>query len=335
MITLGVIPRRNDMTKVIFTQEEINEMIRLYREENQKQDDIAKQFGSTRKVIRKYLLGVKRLYEDEIWLREQYEINKLNKREIASLANANEMTIHKYMKKYNIEVNHETSRRRKYSQQDDYFSVIDTEEKAYWLGFIVADGYVSYNAEQSTGYYRLGFQLKESDAGHLKKFIKAIGGTMQVKYGKSTIKSIGKEYANCTLRVYSKRMVEDLMALNVLPSKSTKEHMPPIEDELMRHFIRGLFDGDGCFSFSKSKQTGSYYGCFSIVGSLEVLSAAKEHLESKGFKLKIRPQGAIYNLTSKSTKEAVAIMEYLQEDATVYLERKRNKLLEWKDIAQN
>ena len=32
---------------------------------------------------------------------------------------------------------------RMYDIDKDYFKVIDTEEKAYWLGFIYADGSIS------------------------------------------------------------------------------------------------------------------------------------------------------------------------------------------------
>lgn len=71
----------------------------------------------------------------------------------------------KYIKKENIEII--TNSTRKYIV-DDVFEKIDTEEKAYWLGFLFADGYVGTN-DNSVG---LGLAIK--DIEHVKKFKKFI-----------------------------------------------------------------------------------------------------------------------------------------------------------------
>ena len=44
---------------------------------------------------------------------------------------------------------------QKYSLNDDYFSVIDNEHKAYWLGFLYADGSLSKTAPRCSGHNRI------------------------------------------------------------------------------------------------------------------------------------------------------------------------------------
>ena len=61
-------------------------------------------------------------------------------------------------------------KKSKYIYDVDYFKKIDTIEKAYWLGFIYADGYVSVGKQN----YEFGIELQGSDYKHLKKFNKAI-----------------------------------------------------------------------------------------------------------------------------------------------------------------
>ena len=57
----------------------------------------------------------------------------------------------------------------------DYFEIIDTEDKAYWLGFIYADGNI--NKAKNT----LTINLQGKDNGHLAKLNKCIGGNYSVK----------------------------------------------------------------------------------------------------------------------------------------------------------
>ena len=53
------------------------------------------------------------------------------------------------------------------------FETIDTEEKAYWLGFMYADGYIGASR------YSVGINLSLKDIDHLKKFCKYMGLTEQ------------------------------------------------------------------------------------------------------------------------------------------------------------
>nr|DAG90196.1 MAG TPA: endonuclease [Crassvirales sp.] len=53
----------------------------------------------------------------------------------------------------------------------DFFSVIDTEEKAYWLGFLYADGFISASGNT------VGLSISLKDIDHLKKYNNALNYT--------------------------------------------------------------------------------------------------------------------------------------------------------------
>jgi intein-encoded DNA endonuclease-like protein len=116
--------------------------------------------------------------------------------------------------------------------QCDYFSKIDTEEKAYWLGFIYADGYLAKNEN------RLALVVSIKDKEHLKKFADIFG--KQLIEIKKLDKKSKKSYEQCGVFLYSERIYNDLKSF--LNSENIFDMIPK---ELHRHFVRGFFDGDG------------------------------------------------------------------------------------------
>ena len=137
---------------------------------------------------------------------------------------------------------------------DTYFSVINTPNKAYFLGLIFADGWIVNNI--TLGNYELGLQLQSQDKHILTKFNNELGGTHLIvhknkkeKYIKG-IKTVSGEQD--TIRVYSKRIVNDLISLNILPNKTKEKVYPIVPDDLFFDFLRGYIDGDGCYYCHKN-----------------------------------------------------------------------------------
>lgn len=112
-------------------------------------------------------------------------------------------------------------------KNDMYFSKIDTSLKAYFLGFIYADGYIIYNPQNAN--YELGMCLQSQDKYILNKLNDELGGEFKIYHNKpkTTImknlnnKEIHSGYTD-TLRIYSKRVVKDLISLGVVTNKSKK-----------------------------------------------------------------------------------------------------------------
>ena len=189
------------------------------------------------------------------------------------------------------------------------FNKIDNEEKAYWLGFIVADGYLNINK------HMLRIKLGNRDRSHLIKFIKFVGGNEEML--KSEIHSeTGNE--NFYVSLYSKEVMNDLLSLGVEQAKSGKEKVCNIDKKYYRDFIRGLWDGDG---FIRENLSG-----VGLVGSEEVLAFVQNYFnDSLGVKpLKIYPHCNTFKIEYRSTRKAIPlILNHLYGDKDVALDRKK------------
>jgi hypothetical protein len=131
-----------------------------------------------------------------------------------------------------------TMANKKYTFDENYFTHIDSPEKAYWLGFLFADG---YNTDDE-----IVIELAKKDITHLVKFKKTIKATQLIstrsKYDKNQLNT--KEFAS--IRISSREMCKILSIHGMIKNKTYTLKYPDINSEYDRHFIRGFFDGDGC-----------------------------------------------------------------------------------------
>ena len=118
---------------------------------------------------------------------------------------------------------------RKHIFNEEFFCGKMSEEIAYWLGFLGADGNVYKNGVQ--------ISLGAKDVAHLYKFMESIGMDNAPHYR--------KESNTYQLRINSKKMVQSLMALGITPNKSLTYSPPSIDflGENARHYWRGMIDG--------------------------------------------------------------------------------------------
>lgn len=142
-------------------------------------------------------------------------------------------------------------RQRPGCERPDYFEQVDTPEKAYWLGFIAADGCIITNAKYPEGSH-LAVQLAICDKGHLVKLKEALGAHAAVVTGTQQRESGPRQWA--ALAVGSRRLTLSLLALGIGPRKSATVEPWDGPPELMPHYWRGLFDGDGSIARKTSDQ---------------------------------------------------------------------------------
>lgn len=196
------------------------------------------------------------------------------------------------------------------------FDVIDTEEKAYWLGFLYADGNVSSTDNN------VELSLSSVDIEHLEKYRKFLKNKSEVKVGK--IKNGTKEYERCRLTVTNKHFKEQLVKLGCVPNKSLVLKFPKDvfeKDSLKYHFIRGYVDGDGCISFTKTGRL-----VLQIIGTKEFLFEVKTIIpEIRWASRDKRWKHNTYALCCSCSK-ADATLTKLYKNSTIYLQRKYNKL---------
>jgi len=127
---------------------------------------------------------------------------------------------------------------------DTYFENIDTEDKSYWLGFFYADGYV--RKRHDSGQFKL--KLCKKDKNHIELFKTNIKSEHIITDGVEFFTKNNKKYKSeySLLNIYSLKLVDDLIKHGCVQNKTQKIRFPILKNELIQHFIRGYFDGDGC-----------------------------------------------------------------------------------------
>ena len=222
------------------------------------------------------------------------------------------------------------NRTSKYKYQQDIFEIIDTAEKAYWLGFLAADG-CNYQREHNAS---IILNVNEKDIKHLEKF-------KQFCHTDAEIKSyVGYEgFSNqtpmCKITLNSKKISNDLIDKGILPNKSLILQPPHILEEFYKPFILGYFDGDG--SISKSSQYNNY--SISIQGTKEILTWICEVLDwdAKLEKRNINSNNNSYYIRCGGTNKPYQILNQLYNSCEIHLDRKFNiyKTLETVVLSRN
>lgn len=213
---------------------------------------------------------------------------------------------------------------KKYFANENFFENIDTEDKAYWLGFFCADGYI--NNKNKNRSYKIGISLNNKDINHLEKFKKSIEFTGNIK----TYKSSGySENDYSRILITSDKLALDLINKGI-DSNKTKNLTYPSQDivplYLQKHFIRGLIDGDGSIIICKDNNykisfTGTYSICQGILNNF--------NLKNKVYSYKNKN---CFYITIGGNIQVVNILDDIYNNATIYLDRKYQKYKEIKHL---
>lgn len=193
------------------------------------------------------------------------------------------------------------------------FEKIDSEEKAYWLGFLYADGCI----HQGRYDYRIELGLAEKDYSHLEKFKNFIGKDNKIAYREKT-KSYRYSFRD-------KKVHSDLIALGCIPNKSLRLLFPSkdiIEDKYLKDFLRGYFDGDGSL-WKLNHSIG-----VSILSSYDFLLGLKDRISLfSNCKImpihKESPNGG--QRITTSGKKAISFLDWIYSNPSIYLYRKYKK----------
>ncbi len=219
-------------------------------------------------------------------------------------------TVYDVVRRKGASVRKSSQAHRSYSCNHHYFDTIDTESKAYWLGFLAADGCVT----DSDGTPRLELVLSSRDRGHVQKFCEAIESTHPI----ADFNNNG--YPGVALRIRSAEMAAGLAQHGVTPRKSLTAAPPALAPSLMRHYWRGAFDGDGCICESSS-------GVWAVnfVASHLVADAFAHFAHwSAGARPSTKPQreGGVFYFRTSGIHLVRALLRALYDEAAVYLDRK-------------
>ena len=257
-------------------------------------------------------------------------------REVESLNKRKPQTLYPVLIKAGLYKKKPANDLRRYQVNDHYFDKIDTEHKAYWLGFMLADGFLS-NSNHSTEIF--GITLKADDRYILEAFKEDLNSTYPIHeyeeyhdWGKGEIKTTVSR-----ILIKSSQIFKQLSAMGFSVDKSHTAIFPweYIPENFINHVVRGYFDGDGSLSKSGDKKWHTYD--LKFTGTTEVIIAIRSILGKDNIKLSKRHPERDNNNCSLNLcgdLQVYNICKWMYKDATIYLKRKydRFKLLEKKYV---
>jgi hypothetical protein len=232
-------------------------------------------------------------------------------RQLAKIYDCSFPTISNLLKEIGVIVKDNVSSVKKYQLNEDYFERVDSEEKAYFLGFIAADGYVNNK------YCSLSFAQHVQDKEILTNLIIALGSNHIVK---ERLMSSGKKKEKVKrvwLQIINKKIVTDLNNLGIVQKKSLVLNFPSIKEEYYSSFIKGYFDGDGSI-FDEG---------FNLLGTENLLKKCQQILmKNCGLsETKISKVKNIYSLNYSGKQQLKRIFDFLYQHKGFKLERKYEK----------
>ena len=203
---------------------------------------------------------------------------------------------------------------------EHFFDEVCSEEIAYTLGLLYADGWVEKT-------HTFGIELLEHDKDILEK-IKIAMQSDQTLY--TRVQKINNKI-KYTLRIHRKYMVECLKKLGCIERKSLTLEFPShsiVPEKYMHHFIRGYFDGDGSVSKGVNVKV-------NFTGNTKFIITLRDYLSKKSGLNANKPNfgknketKAFCTMEWSGRGNAKKLFKYLYKDATIYGNRKFNKFLE-------
>jgi len=196
-----------------------------------------------------------------------------------------------------------------------YFDTIDTQEKAYWFGFILADGGLHKNGKQ------VRVLLASKDRKHLEK----LANVFNVRIHDNAVvdRRTNRTYLRSMVHLNSVRIWTAIVDKGVPQRKcdfTSADVLDSLSPALLRHFARGYFDGDGSIGkvgFAEFRLT--------IVGPRCIVTALRD-LVAEALDVSCGApayQSGIWRITWCGTDKLNTIRNWLYDDATVFLERKK------------
>lgn len=229
----------------------------------------------------------------------------------------------------------------KYNYNKDYFQTIDTSEKAYWLGFLYADGcIVRFYKNEILKSMSLEITLSRQDKGHLEKLNRALESNVPIRDKKVSL--FEKEYGANRLTINCTKLCYDLIDKGCIPQKSCIIRMPTddiVSKELKKDFLRGYFDGNGCIHIGLMNDKPHIEISISTGTEAMLRDIASFLFTEKATTVipKInkdqRSKGTDMFYYGDSVKD---FLDYIYSDCVVYLDRKYNQYKDfYKDYKLN
>jgi len=251
-------------------------------------------------------------------------VNRYNSGEaytkIAKSINKSPSFVKRILLKNNITIRNLSQSHEIYFFDKAFFKTIDTQEKAYILGFLYADGNICKNIMQIC-LHKKDLEILNFIKDQLKSNHKIVNDRGYVRF-----------------RIGNEELVKDLFKLGLVKRKTFTLKFPEeniLPKKFINHFIRGYFDGDGCIKKGFDKRYSYATWGFELISCKDFLEKINEilHIEC-GIKLanlhkEKRRSNPIYYLRHGGTaiNTIQKIYNFLYKDSLFSMSRKKNKFI--------
>lgn len=259
--------------------------------------------------------------EQVIHIKEMIKQGKFLK-DVAAYCKMDKGVVSKRLKE--LGVNIENRKRVNRNIKSDYFSIIDSPEKAYWLGFLYTDGSVDHYG--STGRIRLQLQVKDREI--LEKFKSDLNLGCKIIYDKR------KNSKCCSVEFTDEQIYSDLQKYGIIPRKTYEVKEIPyktIPQEYLTSYLLGLYDGDGGLTCSKdfSKDVAISYTAYYEQEVLDfqflIDSLINKEKSNKHFFT------TAWHVCWRGRLQVISILDELYNGQTRFLKRKYDKYISLKN----
>ncbi len=228
----------------------------------------------------------------------------LSEREIARRLGIGKTTINRWSRELGLEP-------VKHTVDESFFDDLN-EKSAYLLGYIYADGNINYNLDKC--YWALTITASAKDRIHLENLRVMLSSTKPLLFSAKT--------NSYRLIANSKKLCQSLIGLGVVPRKSLIVKFPHLPNNFLRHFIRGIIDGDGNVRYVNRKRS-PYFEITIASGSKAFCEGLIKAVEKNtGISANARKINQNLFIIQYSCSRGEKLAEFVYSDANIFLERK-------------
>lgn len=319
------------MRKIILSEDQIDKIIELYKSGlsyDRIQDETGIDANKIKRTLKEYNVQLRphKTGEEirrEFTPEEEAEIvnaynNGIGLTTIAKMYNCSPTPTKNMLKRKGVKIRNkeEAHAYQRMKIDENYFDVIDNQDKAYILGFLFADGTNCICGKNKNEYY-ISITLKLDDMYILERIREKMNIERVVRVYER--KSDGRKYAR--LEIKNKHMSLRLKELGVVQNKTFVTQFPEyLREDLIPHFIRGLMDGDGCITSNLKSVlfAGSHDIMCGLVRQFEKYLGFTSHI------VNIKHSPGISSVAVSRLDNKAKLLHWLYDNADLKLERKYN-----------
>ena len=247
------------------------------------------------------------LYEDGNTVTEIAQMTGIKRGTVYSILQRNQVQMRPRGKRP-LPVNHE------------YFDTIDTEHKAFWIGWLSTSGHTE-NDEM------VSISMKSSDIALLEAFKEAIDSKHKIYWRKSQ--------PIVRLRFQSKHMAQTLRDYGIPDNRTFAQTAVEVSPDLAHHYWRGVIDANGSVHIMMSKKKFPTL-IIKVCTTKQICLSFRSWVRSLGYQTQATPgkdnESNTWAITVGGTDSVLPILRLLYDGATVFMPRHKDALNRWRTL---